>query len=143
MNRQIKFRVWDIMFSNDPKMINWETLIKRAPLLKDGFNENEAVLMQWSGLLDKHGKEIYEGDIVETQSVTGKNRFIVKFGQVQRNIVAHGRLDSFPAEISCFYFEKDGLPFFRITANFKGGHDKDIMEVIGNIFENPELWSAK
>ena len=62
--REIKFRVW-----NSGKMLTGITL---ASMFYEGlsgeakgFRYNGMPLMQYTGLKDKNGKEIYEGDIVE------------------------------------------------------------------------------
>ena len=70
MNREIKFRVWD----KDLKRIrylNTEHDFIRFDSLGQGYYENMQTglgewfsdLMQYTGLKDKNGKEIYEGDI--------------------------------------------------------------------------------
>ncbi len=98
-------------------------------------------LGQFTGVCDKNGKEIYGGDIVEVGTNGRPNKFVVKFGLVERLVSSHDAKSWFPVEISCFYFEGvDGLPYFSITDNFLGGNDLEITEVIGNIHENQELW---
>lgn len=70
MNREIKFRVWD----KDLKRIrylNTEHDFIRFDSLGQGYYENMQTglgewfsdLMQYTGLKDKNGREIYEGDI--------------------------------------------------------------------------------
>lgn len=76
-------------------------------------------LMQFTGLYDKNGKEIYEGDIVRFHYKTG----VYKIGTVVWN-------DLFGSwDIDC--------PDF---VSYKSlGQYKSVSEVIGNIYENPEL----
>lgn len=138
MKRKIKFRVWNNIkdsqtFGMSPSAENHENWGDYL------FYDKYYTLMQYTGLLDENGKEIFEGDIV----VQGLNnrKFIVKFGNVKRNVVSHFD-ESIPGvEIPCFYFEcvESKLPFFAIVENSYNQHDLETIKVIGNIFENPDL----
>ena len=70
------------------------------------------ILMQYTGLNDKSGKEIYEGDIVKYKNMLGKIIFLQ--GAFQ---------------LSDFYEEEEWIL----------GYINEELEVIGNIYDNPEL----
>lgn len=85
--------------------------------------------LQFTGLRDKNGKEIYEGDIVVTKY--GDNGPAeVKWGIVE---ISH----ELPRKL-CYYV--DNVPNVECTALGEDIEGKtDWVEVIGNIYENPEL----
>ena len=85
-------------------------------VLNDCNNEQERfIIMQWTQLKDKNGKEIYEGDIVYVICEDG-------------NAVIEWDEDS----------AKFSIKFDDWIADFDWYSGKDL-EVIGNIYENPEL----
>uniref|UniRef100_A0A6M3JM35 Putative YopX protein n=1 Tax=viral metagenome TaxID=1070528 RepID=A0A6M3JM35_9ZZZZ len=109
--REIKFRAWD----NERMWYGDE--LRYYHLFPTQHPESNMVWMQYTGLKDKQGKEIYEGDII---SFFNYNE-LPKIGR----IIYSG----------CKYsieYEEDliDLEFFW--------HIQGI-EVIGNIYENPEL----
>lgn len=72
MNREIKFRIWDIENKEmlevqeldfEPTFYGGRIAI-RPDQYNDYFDTEDMILMQYTGLDDKNGKEIYEGDIV-------------------------------------------------------------------------------
>lgn len=120
--REIKFRAWDPNNSTMHSGIE----IKDLHLYHfDGnkITEEEALeLMQYTGLKDKNGKEIYEGDICSTD--LSRPYLIVVF----RN--------------GAFIYQchDDGKDYFDIMLPTEVESDVDkYTEVIGNIYENPEF----
>ena len=57
-NREIKFRVWDKLLN---KFIPWNCFIPFD-------NDREYIIQQYTGLKDKDGQEIYEGDIIQYEN---------------------------------------------------------------------------
>jgi len=118
--REIKFRAWDkltrrwldivsLVSSEDGEIIAVRT--REGELIT---KEGNLELVEWTGLHDKNGKEIYEGDIVHTFSRVGR-------GFRDRGV--------------------DKIHYSDITARW---YPLDIVvtemcEIIGNIYENPEL----
>lgn len=130
-----KFRVWD----KDSKVMReiqhlvWaeDNLIAHCPPRWHEFSEWFTVilngweyqLMQSTGLKDKVGVDIYEGDVVKMDRppVNEKSLFLVKDYVLGKVIFA---------EVN--EFGKDSW-------SFNGGYTGYSLEVIGNIYENPEL----
>jgi uncharacterized phage protein (TIGR01671 family) len=132
MNRELKFRLWR---NNKKKMY----FVTNLNFLMQGFedsyeveadyfdNDNEPyiidnennILEQYTGLNDKDGKEIYEGDIVQSTN-HHPDKFEIRF--VEGGFCAWWGNDEFPIDINHFYDSKGCC-----------------IKVIGNIHENPEL----
>lgn len=108
--REIKFRVWD---KQQKKWIDtpMELPIKDIPLYKD------YIWIQFTGKCDIRGKEIYEGDIV---------RFQRREGEVFTGEIAYIE------EYGAYFVIHSGISDNQLYAFSQ-------YEVIGNIFENPEL----
>lgn len=117
--REFKFRIWDETLG----MCNEPIIGSSKPVrVNEAFNENAiGVVMQYTGSKDKNGKEIYEGDVV------------LQYQEVCQVMFSN---DNY-AEIYAFHLhDKNG----ECTSHYYGGtiYEKDC-EVIGNIYENPEL----
>ena len=130
MNREIKFRVWDIklhMWINNIGMGKDNTLCKGT--------EKRFAVMQYIGLKDKNGNEIYEGDILcNDEYQTWEWRGVVKF--------SHG---VFGVEWLSNVKSKSMVGSWGQKHNLRK-LDDDIVErqiIIGNIYENPELLSER
>lgn len=126
MNREIKFRACD----KQEKKMYLPYLGGKITLDMNNFTFNcRFELQQFTGLLDKNGKEIYEGDIVKFRKHQSKDSKI-RIGQIY---FADGDI----AQYRIKWFEDD----FEKEKNYPSTTSLNLreIEIIGNIFENPEL----
>lgn len=120
MTREIKFRAWSIEHKkmlpvHDAKFVNGQMIGAKGI----GWDDTVEV-MQFTGLLDKNGKEIYEGDILQYENPNSP-----KEGAIRGPVTfVRGR------------YTIDGTTEnnYFLAPSF-GRHHK----IIGNIHENPEL----
>lgn len=124
--REIKFRCWCDNQMQKVSSIDFQH--KKIKLFaSDTIDSHEGVLMQYTGLKDKNGKEIYEGDIIDIhQTVNGENVFIIEITNTGLVIPSY----RFNRNIKYQYNVRELLEVNE--------YEKEI-EVIGNIYENPEL----
>jgi uncharacterized phage protein (TIGR01671 family) len=114
--REIKFRCW---IKEEKIMVTPEQLINLDGNMAN--DDGKDVLMQFTGLYDKNGKDIYEGDIMQAE-VENPCSWLVVWNY------------------NGFYLERyydDGKKdegYFGIITDWK---------VIGNIYDNPELLTNK
>ena len=117
--REIKFRAWD---KNTKIMIPWDHLVKsrisfrtfRCALVSE--NSDNIELMQYTGLKDKNGIEIYEGDIL-FHPLQGKRKVFYPYSET---VASYG---------------------LRNVDNGMGSTLQDahrVWEIIGNCYEKPE-----
>lgn len=132
MNREIKFRAWDIdssciHYSEDETGVsdfffqfNKKGILELMMPVEDDFAEKrEAVISQFTGINDKTGKDVYEGDIIKDSEEI--YQVVFEEYNAESYLVLGWALKN---NHTCFGF---------------GQNDSPVIEIIGNIYENPEL----
>lgn len=130
--REIKFRAWSKsngcfcsafsihMSGKISDMIDAKIDKDSGLAISDAhWGENDLEIMQFTGILDKNDVKIYEGDIVKVHSysVTGLGKVWFNKGS--------------------FVFNKFEYPTSQVLHSFSE------IEIVGNVFENPELLEMK
>ena len=106
--REIKFRAWD---KKNKKFVYLELLNNREIKVDSFEATNIESWKQYTGLKDKNGKEIYEGDIILYSDI------------VEPKIV------EFRKGVFCYKMHEKAYHIF----------DETQCNIIGNIYENPKL----
>jgi uncharacterized phage protein (TIGR01671 family) len=122
--RAIKFRAWN---SRTKWMHDWLDLCCLPHTLKFFDEPKPYILMQYTGLKDKNGKEIYEGDIVKDKKGFGLIKWLpcnCAFGVLELTTFNKNK----PIKEQEYYKLNCGEP-----------RQLKETEVIGNIYSNPEL----
>jgi len=114
MEREIKFRLWDSYFNEYSEYHLSRTMVR------DINTYTRFLFEQFTGLKDKNGKEIYEGDILRTP-------------QAFSDLIIVYNNES--AGFGYRYIDKPELP----TSGSMQTLDPNLISILGNIHQNPEL----
>ena len=124
--REIKFRVWSNREMRFPPTLGeWDDSDNHHFF---GYNKKPSVIMQYTGLKDKNGKEIWEGDIV-------RYKVFERFHEQDSKRVS---------QVAWLNDKAGFFPMSEHTVVEDGFYNYEIedFEVIGNIYENKELLDA-
>ncbi len=133
-----KFRAWDkeLQTMLDVSLIDFKKSVLVGEHWEFGetnfINFDGIKLMQSTGLKDKNGTEIFEGDIIDTTDYEGGlssvGNPLVKVGRDKYGFVVTGDFPDSPITLKEF---EDGRKFAGVEVT-----------IAGNIYENPELLEA-
>lgn len=120
---EFKFRAWD---KEENRMIPWDFFCDAG--IKDLFNNDSLTVMQFTGLKDKHGKEIFENDIVKVWINTDLNAW------------EHQQLAQVVFKCGCFCLQNNNRSILLDDKCKKEPLNKFFeCEAIGNIYENLDI----
>lgn len=121
MPRSIKYRAWDTQNSNSDltrikaKMLGWDTVRHMVMNTVEDGKAGRYTFMQYTGVKDMNGVEICEGDIVRRHH----DLLVIVWDE---DVAGFGWINQLMHEYTMF-------------RKYSAEH----LEVIGNIYENPEL----
>ena len=154
----VRYRAWDVLAEKMIDEILMISFVRKeiigkfsdgstsVPLkFEDERNGEDVILMQSTGLVDKNGKEIFEGDILKFNDEW--NEYCHE-GYVDGSVEGVNYVEVVKGE-ACFEFGKTRYPESSLFIYMEDEHlsfaelvkDKDFgFEIVGNVYENSELY---
>jgi uncharacterized phage protein (TIGR01671 family) len=130
--REIKFRVWDtkqgkflvnpkVEFTHETKSWGKEFYLEISEdWFAEDYDPRRYIFLQATGIKDKNGKEIYEGDILRHKQKNSFGKYFENFYSVEWSLLVG--------------YDDPGVGY-----QLNPEEINDFEEVVGNIYENPEL----
>ena len=113
MQDRFKFRVWQIVRTKGKDILVFMEFSECSAInLNNYIHRSDCIIEQCTGLKDKNGKLIYEGDIVEVPVLYNE----IPTGKKQRCKV---------------YYKHGAFNIYAVKSEY--------LKIVGNIHENPEL----
>jgi uncharacterized phage protein (TIGR01671 family) len=147
--KEIEFRAWDdgkkewllgyelknlggfSLFGECVLLGEWSQVLDQFVFERHGHKQDDLIVMQFTGLNDKNGKQIYEGDIVKVATRSEINGLLYSdLGSV-----------IFSENVGSFGVEIPNGENGSVTWSMQHFVLNEF-EVVGNIYENPELLKA-
>lgn len=139
--REIKFRAWN-------KLAKCMAIVDMLDFMFDAYRAHriegplsgsghltDIVLLQFTGLHDKNGREVYEGDIIKSTTLYNDTQYAQVLWDETMSLSSWDSSETwmlhFLSGVKCTLY-----PFCKYR-------NSDTIEVIGNIYENPEMMEGK
>ena len=130
MNRLVKYRIWSLELETWISDCQVENICDVKSDINSCFDNKHLIFQQFTGLKDKNGTEIYEGDLINFTL-----RGIAHGPESEDIISAEVWWDGYNACFSFGHYKTND--FLDYSFCFADRIDRESIEVVGNVFEKP------